>query len=390
MTEYEIGNDPWRCEQEAWLASEFPGVTQETLPEFHALASRQPRAWRVVRLLHGIAPVFPDPDMNPDDLRTWRRPELQEHMGISAAELKEELGAIRGAWNRHMAKQAAFPSASDSPPTPAPPAPEPALALRTTQEVLVDFGFPGGLFADPDRPEREQKREEEWFLGRLEEWEKLLRHKQASGLARQALLNELQLRRVEDRLCTTTPGSAEFTNAVKAKKELETQYQKQLETLDDLAPWAGALAGNMSFAGTVSDIIQGIQQYRARGSTALIDGIFTATEIQVELRQSEQQKDPRYRAGLVAYLNEARAFIFDPTYKTNFKPGQLRRLDVGFRAAVRGLAEKGETDLPNLESDDPQEGEYEDLKLPDKLRVQVEQEDNHAPEKQAQHETSAG
>lgn len=187
----------------------------------------------------------------------------------------------------------------------------------------------------------------------------MLENPMTYALARQLLINELHLRRIESELCCLSPSSKEYSNLTKIKTETETVYQKQLVELDKIAPWMGAVGSKLGFVGVVSDIVRGYQQYHATGKTALLDGIFTATEVQCELKRSKQLPEARYRAGLVTFLNEAKANLWDPKWKSAFTAQQLRAMDRAFRATLAVAMDEQGAKLPDLESDGP-DGEYND------------------------------
>ena len=71
--------------------------------------------------------------------------------------------------------------------------------------------------------------------------------------------------------------------------------------------------------------------------------------------RSVQQPEAQYRAGLVVYLNAAKAGLWDPHWRSQFKPIQLKRLDAAWRAAGDAISEEMKEKLPDLEGD----GEYE-------------------------------
>jgi hypothetical protein len=126
------------------------------------------------------------------------------------------------------------------------------------------------------------------------------------------------------------------------------------------------VAGKFAFNAVLSDITRAVQEYCARNDTRLIDGIFTATEILVECRCSVQAPEPRYRAGLIVYLNAAKAGLWDRHWQPPFEFPALKRLDAAWKAAALAAGEESKT--PDLEQDGPA-GEYDDLKLPDGLRI---------------------
>lgn len=118
----------------------------------------------------------------------------------------------------------------------------------------------------------------------------------------------------------------------------------------------------MAIQPVLGTITQALLDVATRNDTRLVDGIYTATEIQVECRRSVQMPEPRYRAGWVVVMNSAKAGLFDPNWKPPFDERMTARMDAAWKAAYMEAA-RGEA-LPDLEADGPG-SEYADLKTPE-------------------------
>jgi len=138
-----------------------------------------------------------------------------------------------------------------------------------------------------------------------------------------------------------------------------------MEMLNEIAPWFNVSGRQISASGAIGELIKGIQNYKARSDTALLDGIFTALEIKVLLRTSIQDQEPQYRAGWVTYLNASKSWLWDPNARSQFKHQDLARLDNAWKEAVRLHNEKLGIELTDLEAEG-QKGEYETLVEPTK------------------------
>lgn len=359
----------WRVERFDLLSAEF-GVTAEEMPVFHGLvaeASRSAvtsgamqfqRTWQICRRLFGIMPVLPPASASADDLRVWSRAELEDQLGITAAQLRQELAAGRALWSRQRRPEV----------EPVEEKPVGGELHFSDDEILQRFGFPESMFEVLGRPAAESYAEKIRFAGRVAEWSKMLEHRMAGTLARQALLNSLMLARGEVALLkintATMTGEKDYAHKLKQQHELSNAYQAQLVALDKIFPWMGAVGDKTSFQGVVSDLVKGYREYIGDGSMALIDGMMTAAEMQVEMRQSQQIPEPRYRLGLVAHVTAARAGLFDPNWRPMFTDRQLKKLDAGFKEALMRVGEDAGEVLPDLESDRPGEGEYEPIHVP--------------------------
>ncbi len=365
------------------------------------------RSWLIVRRLFGIGPVLPPLDADPEDLRVWSRAELMDLFGVTAEHLRLELEAVRGAIgmaaNALDARERSDaprsggvglnpnPNLSGSPSEKRQGASSSAgttadrgavqgasdargsgdlfgegpQGLRRSESelnfqeeaVLREFNFPERMFVLPARDPDENRVEKTRFAKRVEEFRKILEHTVAKSLGRQALMNELQLWRMETTLCSHEIGSEIYARTSKLMQSTEASYQRQLEQIDELAPYLGAIAGKLAFKGLVSELTEAIIEYRKNQSRRLVDGIFTMAEIEVELRQSAQMPEPRYRAGLVAALNAARSGFWDVHWKPTLTGKDLRKVDAAFKASIVAAGLEAGEELPDLEGD----GEYEEL-----------------------------
>lgn len=351
LIEYRADGELWRCNRFDLLAAEMP-VKADQLPAFHGVAITKARGWLIVRRLFGMQPVIPPASMDLDDLRIWQREELRESLSLTRAQLQAELDAVRGAWLGVLKTMA--------PPVPAPEKREHREEfVFTDDDLLQRFGFTMRFTNMAERA---------WFTQRVRDWEKVLNEKFATVLARNALMTELRIFQLDSFLndpekCKT--GESNWTNSLKLRQTLDENYQGQISQIKELCPWAGAVAGKFAFNAVLSDISRAVQEYSARNDTRLIDGIFTATEILVECRYSVQAPEPRYRAGLIVYLNAAKAGLWDRHWQPPFEFPVLKRLDAAWKATALAAGEP--TKIPDLEQDGPA-GEYDDLKLPAGLR----------------------
>jgi hypothetical protein len=371
LIEYRIpaGRKPqlWRVTESESLAAEFAcEVTPELMTQFHGVVSPYARGWMICRRLFGIGPVIVPRDANPDDLRVWRRPELQEALGIDAGQLKAELEAVRSVWDRYRGRRqrtAEEQKAGDKGERAPGGASQAEFGdgeqLVFGPDILPRYGFEPAIFELPSRGEDETEREKQWFAQRVGEWRRMLVEPMASTLAKQALLNELHLRRVELQLCRLTPGGKEFRELEKTKREIEETYQGQLAMLDEVFPWKSSIGGKMSFRGCLSDLVRAVRDYRANGSTELVDQIRTVSEVEVELRQSVQAPEPRYRWGLNMAILESQQWMFDPRFQSQLRPQTLAKLNLIWREAVERARQALGEDLVDLEKDGE---EYPDLK----------------------------
>jgi hypothetical protein len=362
LREYLAGEIAMRAGRFDLMAAEFSGLAEADLPKFQEVMAIHTRGWMILRRLFGIQSVIPDRDAVADDLRTWPRAELTAALGLSAAELKDELDRLRGVWESVKAEKAKEEAKR---------AKEVELDLRPESSKGELFFRADQLVKDCGMEDLLQRTEIPWMAGRLEACARIINHSQVGELMRHALLTELEIRRLQTRRAKTSKQLQESED-VKLREALEREYgwvfksiaelmkiyQDQIERIDKIFPFFKISGGTANMKQVFSDAIECHAEWHRDGSNELADGVFAAAEIEVLMRMSVQAPEPQYRLDLVVYLNQARAFLWDPKWTGRFSPGAMKKLRAGFtEAAARTSQADGET-LVDLLSDDPTKGEY--------------------------------
>jgi hypothetical protein len=364
--------EKWRVEKYELFAAEMelPGGEREMVL-FHECAQEHTRGWMIARRLFGIAPLIPPPDAHPDDLHVSTREALCAALGLERAELQAELDALRTLWREHRKRES-----QDVAPATAEHKEGQRRELEFDDDVLKEFGFEDKMFemisidwkskTEEARSQAANRVEKIWFTGRVKEWRKMLQEPMASALAREALMNELYLKRFGVEMSGLGPSHSKWKELYNSKKQLEQMYQEQLDKLQMMFPEM-AIAGKVSFRATISDLNKAHRDYYGRSDRRLVDKIFTATEIEVMLRMSKQNPEPRYRFGLNIAIVEAMHGLYDPNFRSQFKQAVLAKLDKGFREAVVRLREEGDEPLVDMENgvEHGEGDDYPDLLVPD-------------------------
>ena len=364
MLEYVPVNDPstWRVEKCDLLATEFglgdcvtaigakPAALdlmklRAAVAEFVFFCQTHPRLWLLVRRIYGVAPLIPSSDAHPDDLRVWTRAEMDGE-GYS---VKADLEALRGFWVNHCKREGGGDQRSEDGRSE-----EGRIALTPTlsrpageggDNLLDDLDFPERMFTitvfDPlarmtadgkggvvARPEKENRKERAWFIGRVTEWEKMLRDSIGGAVARSALNSELHLRRLEAEIAVAEPKSRGAL--YDQQSELTKGYQAAIDELQRMFPEL-AVAGKVSFKATFSDVIRSHLDYYGDGDRRLVDKVHTVMEMEYLLRTS-QQVEARYRFGLNLAIIDNISGMTDP----NFGPLQTSHAETGGRGVSRG------------------------------------------------------
>lgn len=243
------------------------------------------------------------------------------------------------------------------------------------REVIESHGFSLSLFTVSGRNQSDMRTEMRWFYDRLVDMKALFEDHSVKSIARQALMNELQLNRIDVAIMRTSLTDADgvidakYKALLNLKTKLEDQYLGQWEQISKLCPSISASSNKRIVQGVISEFVEGVLKHRKDVKNELLDGVFTAFEIQVLMRHSVQM-GMQYRPGWVAAVNEGKAFLSDPTYRRRLKNRHCRILDDCFHQAEKRLGHLIEK--PDLESTHPVNGEYPPLFDPD---TQVDEED---------------
>lgn len=373
----------WRVELFEALAAELPVMDMgpdaaTSARRFHELVSQaNARWWTLVRRLYGMAPLVPPSGADLDDLRVWGRAELCAALGIEAKQLQAELDTLRGVMRgkeevrggelRVEGKEGEIAADGEG-------------HLLLDEDLLERYGYTVTMFnirqrtetiemvddkevhryAWTDRNPLLNRMEQAWFVGRLREWKRVLDEPMTGSLAKQALFNELQMRRVEAEMANLSPTAGGYDDLAKRHAAYVKTFGDLVEKLEAAFPEFGSSAKKINFKACIHDLVKAHMDYKLRGDTRLLDRVRTALEIEVDFRQSVQAPEARYRLGQTVFIGEAIAGLMDPAWKSQLKPGVLAKLDRGMKEGInKAREERGET-LTDLEAAG-EAGEYAGL-----------------------------
>lgn len=386
----------WRIERFEALAAELPvlelaGRSASTDPAercrtaarlFHELVTHgNPRWWTRVRRLYGMAPLVPDETTDLDDLRVWERAELCAALGIEPKQLQADLDMLRGLMRATLARENGEAGARPA-----------ETAVKTfdadgegrlvlDDELLRRYGYNEAMFnirqrvetieknddgeterriAWVDRSPEQNRAEREWFVAELRRWQRVLDETMTAGFARNALFNQLQIRRLETEMVNLSPTANNYDDLAKRRAQMEKSYTDQLTAIEERFPEFASTAQKLGFRACFHDLVKAYLDYKNRGDTRLMDRVRTALEIEVDFRQHTLAEEPRYRLGQTVFIAEAIAGLWDPNWQSQLKPGLLAKLDRGMKQGIElARQERGET-LVDLEVEG-EAGEYPPL-----------------------------
>jgi hypothetical protein len=142
--------------------------------------------------------------------------------------------------------------------------------MKFEHEVLLEFGFDEKMFqvrvTNPESGQEELREaelnriERDWFARRVNDWRRLLSDPMAGAIAREALMNELYLKRLQQSMSRLEIGSARWRSLYESKRQLETEFRKSCEGLQEMFPEVET-SGRESFRMVVSALNEGLREY---------------------------------------------------------------------------------------------------------------------------------
>ena len=385
------GGERWRVERGVdlleWLGI-FEGEAAALLPVLHREVEVQEKAWWVVCRVYAVTPLMGVED--PEEMRPWSEEEVAKAEKKDAAWVRANLNAVKEHWERvRRVKLAADAKA----------AVKPVAASREETEawdgvsgVSGDYSEHGLGGVGSSEGMRARKREEEdgklrsygffgvedeleraYILDRLETFAPYLESGQTRAQARSAIQMEIQIffslepsMTVQRRKVREAEKAGQATKSEQeALGKLEKRRQEAQGTLKELMESLGmteeanpTLAKRLKFKETVAQLIQAVQDYYSEGDRQLVDGMFTAAEVELLLKPMEM-RPPQYRADIVLSGWEAIEELWNKEYvPTPIARKVQRRLAKAFRAAVEASKEEGEeVGDPLFDGEGGEEGE---------------------------------
>ena len=355
--EYKIGDDYYLVERPVELAAEFgfdENGLEDQAKELHE-ALEHPhyvRQWMFVRRIFGIRPLL---CLNLKDHPTLTRKAICEQEGISAQQLKSELEFARSVVERKVPTPASLQKKS--------PSPEVKRKTLSPEQALLKHGFDPAMFEVEERSDAKNKSERKHFAMRVIEFDDLLEQEFTSEIARQVLIIELQMNRNEVPLLQMKPTNKARKDLQHEQEKLQKRYEESLLKLDELSPWRAKSKGKQSARASIFSLVEALRTYHSTGSLELVDGIYTASEIEIQMRTSVQNPVSQYRLGLTTYLNQAKDGLLDPKWMPRMRHSTIARIDKIFQRLESEAREELGEPLPDLEANG-ESGEYQDFPTP--------------------------
>ncbi len=319
FTQYEAGDgSDWRVDRWPELKRAF-SLRENELRLWHEELAGQGRAWVVARRLFGVFPLL---GAESDDFKTWSSESLGKSLGISSAKVEMDLDAAVEFWNKRKklssleakvekpksASGVIKPSGDDMDMVDIPSIYK-VIDDDTVERILTAYGF--------SHVKGESTRLE--VADRLLSLKRQFEQPNTRAMARQLVNMELAMATYEAviigikndlELLDTQVGSKDERRKLAGEmaeyeKRLGTLSEKYSKLLSDIGGDELDLEAQKRLSvDQLSFFLEGIREYHADGNRQLIDGVFTADEIQWLLTPTKM-RDPQYRMDFVAVMNDA-------------------------------------------------------------------------------------
>lgn len=361
---------------EAWEIAElklfqrFTNLSDEAhIPAWLAWVSGGKRNWplQVIRMLCGLNPATKPANFDADYSHVWTLADTAKRFSKTEQEITSTIEALEMDWCDFLKDNPVEPDRDTVEPEPEvrpalPPSEVSDAEFAECCETAAQFGFHRDMIDLMHRSSNANRLEARWLASRVKELEKVFLDPNAKSVVRQAVINEMFIRRIDDAMAQTPILDKAFWAYQESKQAMEQIYARQWDQLREICPEIRAKEAKLNFAGVFSEIIEAVRKYRAEGNNEIVDGMFTALEIQVLMRSSQQAEGRvQYRPDIVACVNEARRALWDPKFSSRLDPRTLSLFAAGFHRGVAEFTLATGLALPDLES---KAGEYPMLFVP--------------------------
>lgn len=351
---YQVGAEQWRAEEGEKLLSDFemPMVAgREALGRWH-LAFAGTEIWKMLRRLYGINPL-----LGGAEGESFQQPiSLQEYASLEGLSLRAVESALEGAktyWIRWQAQEELRTQRQNRQTAP-PPQEVSVKEAEPMGEAEVDrLLLANGFVGIKDAQERV------YIAGRIGELEPWLESEQSRAVARSLIQQEVMVFFVLDRAIAATREDMEekkqkghdavksgeqLLKLMKERRDSQAGIESTMKQLGMDEARNASLKKKISFKDTIGTLMDGVAAYYSDADTALIDGVYTAAEIEL-LVTPFTLRPAQYRPDVVVACWEAMQNFWDRDYvPTPASRLTLRRLRSGFAAGLAAIrSEEGES-----------------------------------------------
>jgi hypothetical protein len=335
--EYVADGEDWRVDSGRLMLHDFgiAGSDDEVFTavvRWHEVLSAQPALWRIVCRLFGATTLFGVED--PDLLRPWKMDEIAEKLAVPIKEVEAGFAEAKRLWQRHQ--RAAVVAEPEGPVI----ASVDRLDEASLEKLLLEHGFV--QVTDPA--------ERRFMAGRIIDLEVVLESENQRSMARSLIDQEANLfftlqpalRAAQTVIRQRTEGGQltkdmeeRLTKLMESRNKAQAQIEATMKALGLSEAQTSSLRLKRAFKDSLATIVEAVVAYEAHGDRALIDGVFTATEVEI-LTEEFATRPFQYRPDLIFIVPDCIENLFDPGFSVpKVARAAHRRLLAGFR---QGLA----------------------------------------------------
>jgi hypothetical protein len=373
FVEYTAPNgDEWRCERGVDLIGEFglEGTEQqigslegsrpsqagsltseaalaEQLKLWHAALAPHEPAWSILCRLYGNAPLYGVED--PDELRPWSVEELAKARGLTPEEITAHVDGAKTFWKRWRLSKEQGAGSRES-------GIEPVGVVNPpdedeTERLLDEQGF----------VEVENSEERKYIASRIKELRDWLENESTRAGTRSMIQQEVGIffvldptirdlrKKIRTEMAKPGRSSLEKENQqllalLKQRGDMQQQLDSSSKAIGLNEGSSGSLRKKLAFNDCLGTLVKALQVFYSDDSRALIDGIFTAAEVEL-LTTPTELRPVQYRPDLIVTLHEAKAHLWERDWSpTPLSRRACRKLAEGFKHGIALVSDAGRAD----------------------------------------------
>lgn len=359
--------DLWRLEDAAAMMQEFGLERASALPGWHGYMAGQGQPWEILRRYFGLAPTLAPAD----EAGVWPVERIQKQFGLSFNQVESAMDAAVAHWRQRtlIADIVAVGKSESAEADGSTGAAETlgvsrafdrinALTPERIDEILESHGFDD--VADPI--------ERRIAANRLIEFDDLLVEPGSRFTTTTAIRMELDVAFLNRRLSKLRAEASIDNNSqtktvrelVKERDAAMTQLGKVMEQLGATQSHRPTAQARVAFQDCVGFLVHAVQDYYADGDRALIDGVYTASEINF-LLTPVAERPCQYDPQMVIESFHAQATLWETDFKGHrVNQATSRRLRALYKDAFERMNELAGVSPLSLEGEDERiEGENE-------------------------------
>jgi hypothetical protein len=352
-------SEKWRIERGEELLQMF-SIDREQLQTWHSAIAPQERAWHLVRLRFGLAPLLAGPGdaaymvpLSIEQIAERLNGSLAEgEKPITPAEVELEFDAVRAFWVRWQTAH----RGSERPETPQ----IDEISRATVAErdaTLRSHGF----------SEITDENERLFVFSRINDLRDKIEEAEGRTLVQRCIRLELRMQRndaiiakLEHEAAKPDEDTDKASNLRKdiaayndLGKDLGVQHLALMKAMGATQEQNPTVQKKVAFVDCLGQLIRGIQEYESRGDNTIIDGVFTAAEVKI-LTTPMSLRPPQYRLDIVMLTRDAMKHenLWNPEYEPpQMDRAMYRRMRKALRDAL-GAMENEDGAVFEMEEDE--------------------------------------